>query len=142
MIKAYKLNLKANQTKIDTILEVAKEYRKTADIVLDIQLNQLYKTGKLNKNFKLNIKDTKLSARYLQTLQYQIVSMLDSYLSNRQNDFIEIVKNSNIDEDTKIKLLYINKYKKWFFNEVKMKDKLIDVNFTNILPPISQTAFH
>jgi len=141
VIRAYKLNLKANQTKIDTILEVAKEYRKTAKIVLNIQLNQLYKTGKLNKNFKLNIKETKLSARYLQTLEYQIVSMLDSYLSNRQNDFIEIVRDSNIDEDTKIKLLYINKYKKWFFNEVKIKDKLIDKEILKLSRKIIKRLF-
>jgi len=141
MIRAYRLNLKANQTKIDTILKVTKEYRKTAKIVLDIQLNQLYKTGKLNKNFKLNIKDTKLSARYLQTLEYQIVSMLDSYLANRQNDFIEIVRNSNIDEDIKIKLLYINKYKKWFFNEVKMKDELIDKEILKLSRKIIKRSF-
>ncbi len=48
MIRAYKLDLKANQKKINTILEVAKEYRKR------VQLNQLYKSGKFNKNFKLN----------------------------------------------------------------------------------------
>jgi putative transposase len=141
MIKAYKLNLKANQSKIDTILKLAKEYRKTAYIVLNIQLNQLYKIGKFNKNFKLNILNTKLSARYLQTLQYQIVAMLDSYLSNRQNDFITIIRNSNIDEDTKIKLLYINKYKKWFFTEVKMKDELIDKDILKLSRIIIKKTF-
>ena len=33
MIRAYKLQLKANQKKIDTILKIAKEYRKTAKVV-------------------------------------------------------------------------------------------------------------
>ena len=67
--------------------------------------------------------------------------MLDSYLSNRQNDFIEIVKNSNIDEDTKIKLLYINKYKKWFFNEVKMKDESIDKEILKLSRKIIKKTF-
>ena len=140
MVRAYKLQLKANQKKIDTILEITKEYRKTAKVVLNIQLNQLYKTGRFNKNLKLNIK-SKLSARYLQTLQYQIVSMLNSYLSNRQNDFIDIVRNSNIDENTKIKLFYINKYKKWFFNEVKIKDELIDKEILKLARSIIKRTF-
>ena len=88
MIKSYKLELKANKEKLEKVKEVLKEYRKTAKVVLNTQLSLLYKNSKLNKNHKLQI-DTKLSARYLQTLQYHIVGMLDSYLSNRQNDFKE-----------------------------------------------------
>ncbi len=141
MIRAYKLDLKANQKKINTILEVAKEYRKTAEIVLNIQLNQLYKTAKFNKNFKLNIENTKLSARYLQTLQYQIVSILESYLSNRENDFKDMVVNSNLDEEIKVKLLYINKYKKWFFDKVKMRGILIDKEILNLSRKIIKRTF-
>ncbi len=141
MIRAYKLDLKANQKKINSILEVVKEYRKSANLVLKIQLNLLYKAGKFNKNLKLNIKNSKLSARYLQTLQYQVVSMLDSYLSNRQNDFIEIIRNSNLKEDTKIKLLYINKYKKWFFDKVKMKNKLINKDTLKLSRKIIKRTF-
>ena len=112
MIKTYKLSLEANKTKLQKIKEIAKEYRKTAKIILAIQLRLLFQESKFNKNHKLPQIETKLSARYLQTLQYQIVSMLESYLSNRQNDFKDIVVNSNLDEEIKIKLLYINKYKK------------------------------
>ena len=124
MIKSYKLELKANKNKLEKVKEVLREYRKTAKVVLNTQLSLLYKNSKLNKNHKLQI-DTKLSARYLQTLQYQIVGMLDSYLSNRQNDFKEIVLNSSLDTQTKKELLYINKYKKWFINEIIIKDKAI-----------------
>ena len=125
MIKSYKLELKANKEKLEKVKEVLREYRKTAKVVLNTQLSLLYKNSKLNKNHKLKI-DTKLSARYLQTLQYQIVGMLDSYLSNRQNDFKEIVLNSSLDTQTKKELLYINKYKKWFVNEITIKDKAIE----------------
>ena len=111
MIKSYKLELKANKEKLEKVKEVLKEYRKTAKVVLNTQLSLLYKNSKLNKNHKLNI-NTKLSAKYLQTLQYQIVGILDSYLSNRQNDFKEIVLNSSLDIQTKKELLYINNYKR------------------------------
>ena len=63
MIKTYKLSLEANKTKLQKIKEIAKEYRKIAKRILNIQLSLLFKESKFNKNFKLNIQ-TKLSARY------------------------------------------------------------------------------
>ena len=73
MIKTYKLSLEANKTKLQKIKEIAKEYKKIAKRVLNIQLSLLFKESKFNKNHKLPQIETKLSARYLQTLQYQIV---------------------------------------------------------------------
>ena len=140
MIKSYKLELKANKEKLEKVKEVLKEYRKTAKVVLNTQLSLLYKNSKLNKNHKLKI-DTKLSARYLQTLQYQIVGMLDSYLSNRQNDFKEIVLNSSLDTQTKKELLYINKYKKWFINEITIKDKAIEQEIIKLSRAIIKHTF-
>ena len=140
MIKSYKLELKANKEKLEKVKEVLKEYRKTAKVVLNTQLSLLYKNSKLNKNHKLNI-NTKLSARYLQTLQYQIVGMLDSYLSNRQNDFKEIVLNSSLDTQTKKELLYINKYKKWFVNEITLKDKAIEQEIIKLSRAIIKHTF-
>ncbi|RUM60105.1 MAG: transposase [Persephonella sp.] len=62
----------------------------------------------------------------MKSTQYHIVGMLNSYLSNRQNDFVEIVYNSNLNEDIKFILLTINKTKSWFnekLKEAKLKDK-------------------
>ena len=125
---------------MEKVKEVLKEYRKTAKVVLNTQLSLLYKNSKLNKNHKLNI-NTKLSARYLQTLQYQIVGMLDSYLSNRQNDFKEIVLNSSLDTKIKKELLYINKYKKWFVNEITLKDKAIEQEIIKLSRAIIKHTF-
>ena len=141
MIKTYKLSLQANKTKLQKIKEIAKEYRRVAKIILNIQLKLLFIKGKPNKNHKLPQIETKLSARYLQTLQYQIVSMLESYLSNRQNDFKDIVIHSNLDEETKIKLLYINKYKIWFNKEIKLKGKLIEPDILKLARAINKHTF-
>ena len=141
MIKTYKLSLEANKVKLQKIKEIAKEYRKTAKIILAIQLRLLFKESKFNKNHKLPQIETKLSARYLQTLQYQIVSMLESYLSNRQNDFKDIIVNSNLDEDIKIKLLYINKYKKWFNSEVVLKKEPIEPETLKLARTIIKQTF-
>ena len=140
MIKTYKLNLEANQVKKDKILELIKVYRETAKLVLNEQMKLFYTTSKLNKNHKLNI-NTKLSARYLQTLQYQVVSMLNSYLSNRQNEFKDIVTNSTLNEKTKTQLYYINKYQKWFSDEVIMQKKKIDNTILKLARAIIKQTF-
>ena len=141
MIKTYKLKLKANKDKLQKIREITNEYRKTAKTILNIQLKLFFTKQKLNKNHKLSQIDTKLSARYLQTLQYQIVSMLDSYFSNRQNDFKDIVLHSNLDKETKIKLLYINKYKKWFNKKIKLRGELINPNIIELARTIIKHTF-
>ena len=140
MIKSYKLDLQANNTKLDNILEIAKEYRKTARVILYTQLNLLYKEGKINKFHKLNI-NSKLNARYLQTIQRHVVGMLNSYLSNRKNDFIKKVSRSNLDEDTKTKLYYINKHKKWFSKEVLMQKKPIEDGILKLARTIIKRTF-
>ena len=69
------------------------------------------------------------------------VGMLDSYLSNRQNDFKEIVLNSSLDTQTKKELLYINKYKKWFINEITIKDKAIEQKIIKLSRAIIKHTF-
>ena len=84
MIRTYKLNHSINQNKQDKILDLLKEYRKTAIKVAKIQWEEFFKNKQFNKNLNIKFIKTKLSARYLQTNQYQVVGQLDSYLANRQ----------------------------------------------------------
>lgn len=141
MIRAYKLKHFINQSKQDKIIDLAIEYRKSAIYVALIQWNEFYRNGKFNKNLSIKELITPLSERYKQTLQYQVVAQLDSYLSNRMNDFKDIVLSSNLDESIKIKLLYINKYKKWFLNEIKMKNELIEIDIIKLARKIIKRVF-
>ncbi|RUM49796.1 MAG: transposase [Hydrogenothermus sp.] len=125
-IRAYKHKHDANKGKIETVKQILKEYRKTAQDISKLQWQIFFKEGKFNKNQNIKHISSKLSERYKQTCQYQVVSILNSYISNRQNDFVEIVYNSNLDENTKFILLTINKSKAWFnekLKEAKLKDK-------------------
>ncbi len=125
-IRAYKHKHSINKGKIQTIKQILTEYRKTASKIAKKQWEIFFKEGSFNKNYKAKNIPSKLSERYKQTCQYQVVSMLNSYISNRQNDFVEIVKSSSLDEDTKFILLTINKTKAWFnekLKEAKLKDK-------------------
>jgi len=126
IIGAYRYKHFGNKGKIDKILQVLKEYRKTAKYIAKIQWYLFFKQGSFNEyNDVKNIK-SKLSERYKQTCQSQVVGILKSYISNRQNDFVEIVYNSSLDSNTKFILFVINKSKAWFNEELKvakLKDK-------------------
>lgn len=127
IIRTYELKDFANLNKLDKVLNIFYPYRKCAKSVASVQWKLFYSEGK-NFNKQLDIKeiDTVLSERYKQTCQYQVVGMLNSYLSNVKTRFVSVVLNSSVNEDTRIKLLYINKYNKWFKKEVTMKKKLIE----------------
>jgi putative transposase len=122
MIRAYSLRHSINSKKQDTILSVLSEYRAIAQKVSNIQWREFFKTSKFNKNVDIKSLKTKLSARYKQTLQYQVVGQLDSYISNRQNDFVDIVLKSSLNQQQRKDLLYINKAKAWFLSEFKEFD--------------------
>lgn len=127
IIRTYELQDFGNLSKMDKIAEIFSPYRKTAKAISNKHWFLFYnQTKRFDKNLDIKELQSKLSERYKQTCQYQVVSMLNSYLSNIQGRFIQRVLNSSVDEDTRIKLLYINKYNKWFAKEVKMQKKLID----------------
>ena len=69
---------------------------------------------------------SELSERFKQTIQYQVVGQLDSYLSNLETRFIQMVNKSTIKNDmTRMQLFYINKYHLWFQKEILIQKVLI-----------------
>jgi putative transposase len=57
-----------------------------------------------------------LGAAQVQMVMPQVMGTLDSYISNRQNDFVELVFNSSLAEDETVRhmLFTINRAKAWF----------------------------
>ncbi len=141
MLRTYKLKHSINQGKQTKILALLDEYRKVSDEISKKQWIYFYKNGKFNRDLEVNSIKSELSQRYRQTAQYQVVSQLDSYIGNRQNDFKSYITNSHFDKDTKIKLYYINRYKKWFCESVKMKDKEIEQNILKLSRTIIKNIF-
>ena len=125
MIRAYKLKHSINSGKLDKISDIISEYRILADKIAHYQWYEFLKYGEINKNYKIDFIDTKLSKRYKQTCQYQVIGTLNSYLSNISNDFKSFIRNSKLDEQTKMELYYINKYKLWFHKFATIKNRLI-----------------
>lgn len=128
VLRTYQLKSHANKSKNDLILDVVRNYRKLAKNISNQQWYLFYfnNNSKFNKNLDIKNIETILSERYKQTCQYQVVGMLKSYLSNVKNRFKDIISESKLSDEQKIKLYYINKYEKWHCKEVKMKGILID----------------
>lgn len=129
MYRAYRMKLLANKNKLKTIDSILKEYRKTASSIFKLYWSNFIYSGELPRFIDLSSVDSVLSERYKQTCASQVRGILMSYISNRYNDFKEIIyKSSIIDEELKIKLLYINKYRKFFNNHIVMNKKEIELD--------------
>jgi putative transposase len=63
------------------------------------------------------------AANRLQMVRYQVVGILASFRSNRQNDFGRIVECSSLPKETKHQLHFVNRWKAWYSREpLVMKD--------------------
>ena len=127
MYRAYEMKLLANNKKLKIIDSILIEYRRTASFIFNLYWSNFISTGEIPKFIDLSSIESNLSERYKQTCASQVRGILTSYISNRANDFKEIIYKSSIkDEELKIKLLYINKYHKFFNNNVVMKKQEIE----------------
>jgi putative transposase len=127
-----------NQIKKDQLLDLLKVYQKTAVKIADAywKLFNLNSRENNRPDFDKYSKEIRginsvLSSGYKQMCQAQVVGQLDSYVANRQNDFKYIVSKSDLSDDIKKQLYYINKIKGWCFNnKVKneVKNKVIYAN--------------
>jgi len=114
MHRAYGLKQHANAGKQSKAIETVREYRKTAEKIARVQWRFFYGTGGgFDKHLAIKHIASFLSERYKQTCQYQVVGILASFLSNRQNDFVDLVKRSSLEENTRHKLLVINAWSLW-----------------------------
>jgi len=120
MLRTGLYSMPLNLGKAAQVQALLRAYQTTAGAIGVGQWKLLQRTGRLDKNAKLGVK-TSLSARYVQTCQYQVVGGLDSYLANCANRFKDLVRNSSIPEQQRIALLYLNKYRSWYKPEVLMQ---------------------
>ena len=56
---------------------------------------------------------TSVGSTYGQMVRHQVVGTLESFLSNRQNDFRGLVQRSSLDAATRHQLHFINRWQAW-----------------------------
>lgn len=128
MYRAYEMKLLANKKKLRIIDSILNEYRKTASAIFNLYWSNFISTSKIPKFIDLSSIKGNLSKRYKQNCASQVRGILMCYIANMQNDFKEIIYKSSLcqNEDQKIKLLFINKYHKFFNEMILMRKKEIE----------------
>ncbi len=64
-----------------------------------------------------------LGTSYGQMVRWQVVGQIESYLSNRANDYRELVNGSSLSSEVKHQLHFVNRWQAWFKPEaLTMKD--------------------
>jgi len=112
----YKFKHFANRGKIEKIKEVLKEYRKTAQNIANYLWMEFFKSGgNLPHKKKISVKHipSNLSERYKYVCLWQVYGVLQSYISNLQRQFANIVWNSTLSREDKLVLLAINQRQEW-----------------------------
>jgi putative transposase len=98
-------------------------WRKSASLIGKEHWSSFYREGKINKWYDSSSKSAKiLGTGFCQMVNSQVFGVLSSWLSNRQNDFKNIVQKSTLPADTKHMLHIVNKMKAWHKKEVILKD--------------------
>ncbi|MBU4403371.1 MAG: transposase [Actinobacteria bacterium] len=113
---------KANKNKTETIVAMFEPYRDFAQDIAGVQWNHFFATGRFSKYIdNLHHIPSMLTERQKQTCRDQVVGILESFVSNRANDFKRIVFRSSSPEDVKLQLFYINKRHLWYhYGDIKM----------------------
>ena len=115
MNRTYKLKHLANKGKQMKVIKTVRAYRDTAALIARDQWRCFYESARpFNKQCDIKHIGTQLSERFKQTCQYQVVGTLDSFISNRQNDFVYHIHRSAFNEDTKHRMFTVNKYELWY----------------------------
>ncbi|WP_028950833.1 RNA-guided endonuclease InsQ/TnpB family protein [Sulfurihydrogenibium subterraneum] len=114
----------ANKGKADKVIQIITEYRKTAQRIAKYLWSEFFKTGKFSKYKDVKSIRSNLSERYKQTCLWQVISTLNSFVSNIQEKFKEIVYNSTLPEEIKKTLFIINKNKAWFSKDFECSSKI------------------
>ena len=122
MLRTGLCNVPLNAAKRTLVMALLQAYRACASTLAAGQWVRFFKHGAFDRNTKLAPRTT-LSARYVQTCQYQVVGALQGFLGNCALAFKGYVLNSSLDEPTRIALLFLNKHRAWYRPTVSLQGK-------------------
>jgi len=110
----------ANKGKIQKIKALFPHVRKTARKIASYQWYIFFKEGSFRRKATIKHIRSRLSERYKYTIQYYVVvPALESFISNIQNKFEEIVLNSSLPKKSKKVLLYLCSRKEFLHKRSK-----------------------
>jgi putative transposase len=106
-----------NAGKERAVLDFIGDYRNVAVQVSRVQWRLFFEAGKTNKNEPAKFLNSVCGAAPVQMASYQVQEQIDSWLSNRANEFVDCVSGSKLPDEIKKQLYTINRRKLWFSRE-------------------------
>ena len=82
-IKCYPIQTFQNNSKTESILSVYKEYKRFAEVMMNMQYREWVKTGSLKKYIDTKKLNSKLSERYKRNITVQVCGMIQSWILNK-----------------------------------------------------------
>ena len=116
IVRAYPHYSPANLAKVAKLKLLEAEYRDTAEKIASIQWRIFYQTGNFDLFGTSFLKDvpSKLSAGYKQNVNRHVVKQLKSFVSNRANDCISLMRDLTLTPEESLQVHTIHKHKFWY----------------------------
>ncbi len=116
-----------NAGKEQKVFDLLRAWRRCAALVGREQWRLFFEDGRIEKMHRSPAESDLAAvvgaANRLQMVRHQVVGILGSFLSNRQNEFSRIVECSSLPGETKHQLHFVNRWRAWFGREgLVMKD--------------------
>ena len=103
-----------NPGKERAVLHLLAQWRIAAVAQATEQWRLFFETGRFNNRLRTRVGFDVLGTSFGQMVRYQVVGVLDSFMSNRANDFRSAVNGSSLSSQTQHQLHFINRWKAWF----------------------------
>lgn len=117
--RAYPLEHAIHPNKLVKIIAVRNPYRKLAARIGSLQWRYFFEASIQPSKYREELPKTPLSDRFQRNAECQVVGMLQSWISNRVNDFRNYVTKSSLDPEVKHQLHTINTCKAWYYRPEK-----------------------
>ncbi|MFL9911432.1 zinc ribbon domain-containing protein [Paraburkholderia sp. RL17-337-BIB-A] len=102
-----------NASKHARVRALLQAWRRVAVVHGREQWKQFYRSGACDARLKSRTGYDRVGAAYGQMIRHQVVGVLESFLSNRQNEFRDLVNRSGVDATVRHQLHFINRWKAW-----------------------------
>lgn len=114
ILRADRLRHSMNAGKADKVAQFIRDYRAVAVAIGPIQWRLFFEHGATNGRAPAKQLNHICGAAPVQMACAQAAEQIDSWISNRANDFVNLVRHSRLPAETRKALYAVNRRKAWF----------------------------
>jgi len=114
ILRADRLEQSMNLGKERRVAQFIRDYRSVAVQIGPRRWRLFFETGQINKNMPATDLNHICGAAPVQMASRQVVEQIKSWMSNRANEFADIVRGSKLPPDLRKQLYAINRRRAWF----------------------------